>query len=106
MARIGRDTREAVIGKAEEGIYDILVSSADGKPLRGQFTLKINEYGTGGRAIPLGIQTIYGTKIIARVLMPEGIIWENEASFTGSMEDSDSVTKFDANSGLIWREYR
>lgn len=106
MARIGRDTREAVIGKAEEGIYDILVSSADGKPLRGQFTLKINENGTGGRAIPLGIQTINGAKIIARVLMPEGILWENETSFTGSMEDSDSVTKFDANSGLIWREYR
>jgi len=37
--------------------------------------------------------------------MPEGILWEDEAAFSGSMEDSEGVTKFNSETGLLWKEY-
>ena len=47
-----------------------------------------------------------GQTEIARLLMPEGILWEEDSSFSGTIEDSDSVTKFNSDSGLVWKEYR
>ena len=37
--------------------------------------------------------------------MPEAILWDDDASFTGSLEDSESTTKFNAQTGLYWKEY-
>jgi hypothetical protein len=37
--------------------------------------------------------------------MPDAILWEDESAFTGSMQDSAGVTKFNSETGLIWKEY-
>ncbi|WP_275095230.1 hypothetical protein [Oryzomonas japonica] len=42
---------------------------------------------------------------MARILMPEGILWDDDAAFTGSIDDGDSITKFESASGLVWKEY-
>jgi hypothetical protein len=55
---------------------------------------------------PLGTRAVGNNERIARVLMPEGIVWEDDSAFSGSMEDSDSVTKFNSATGLVWKEYR
>lgn len=49
---------------------------------------------------------ISGKTEVARLLMPEGILWEDETAFSGTIEDSDSITKLNAESGLVWKEYR
>ena len=35
----------------------------------------------------------------------EAILWDDESAFSGSMPDSNSVTKFNAATGLAWKEY-
>lgn len=104
--RTGENTREAVIEITEEGIYDLRVTSADGRPVEAVFILKIRESGQGTLTKRLGRKSVLQTVTIARVLMPEGILWDDDSSFTGSMEDDASITKFDAQTGLIWREFK
>jgi hypothetical protein len=98
-------TREAVIEKAREGIY-IFTTEPDGAPsATATFTLKSYEQSQRAKTQPLGTKTIAGKAIVARVLMPDAILWEDESAFTGSMQDSGGVTKFNSETGLIWKEY-
>jgi hypothetical protein len=99
-------TREAVIEKAREGIY-IFTTEPDGVPsATATFTLKSHEQSQRAKTQSLGAKTIAGKAIVARILMPDAILWEDESAFTGSMEDSGGVTKFNSETGLIWKEYR
>src|SRR6266568_2389005 len=98
-------TREAVIEKAREGIY-IFTTEPDGAPsATATFTLKSYEQSQRAKTQPLGTKTIAGKAIVARILMPDAILWEDESAFTGSMQDSGGVTKFNSETGLIWKEY-
>lgn len=104
--RIKENVNEAVVEIAEEGIYFIMVQSDKGKPVTAEFVLKIKESRPGAVTKKLGSKTITGSSEVARVLMPEGILWNDDSYFTGDMEDSDSITKFHSGSGLMWREYK
>jgi len=104
--RTGENAYESVIEVAEEGIYDIQVKSADGRPIDATFVLKIRESGPGSKTKRLGRRNVPQTVTVARVLMPEGILWDEDDAFTGNMEDSGSVTKFNVETGLTWREYK
>lgn len=53
----------------------------------------------------LGKRTISRRSVLAKVLMPEAILWDDDAAFTGSLEDAGSTTKFNSNTGLYWKEY-
>lgn len=98
-------THEAVIEKAREGIY-IFTAEADGAPsATATFTMKSFEQSQRAKTQSIGAKTIAGKAIVARVLMPDAILWEDESAFTGSMQDSAGVTKFNSETGLIWKEY-
>jgi hypothetical protein len=105
IAKSGQQTREAVIGTAREGIYIFTVESEHAAPAQGNFTLKLYESAAREKLIRIGTRTVSSRTIIARVLMPEGILWEDDSAFSGSMEDSDSTTKFNTQTGLYWKEY-
>ncbi len=106
MVRTGEKVHEAVVEITQEGIYDIMVTANNGKPVTAKLILKIRESRPGASTKDLGTRTITGSTEVARVLMPEGILWEDDSYFTGNMEDSDSVTKFHAGTGLMWKEYK
>jgi len=101
-----KDARELIVKNAGQGVYLFLAESAAGKGDRGQFTLKVFESTATARVKALGNRTVDGKTVIARVLMPEGIIWEDDSAFSGSYEDSDSTTKFNTETGLTWKEYK
>ena len=105
-ARIAKNTLQAVIEVAEEGVYEFLNLSDPASPGEAAFSIKI--YENSGRAKTKSAGTRkFGTKgSIAKVLMPEGILWDDDSAFSGSMEDSESITKFNSESGLTWKEYR
>jgi hypothetical protein len=105
-ARTHLNIYETVIEIAEEGVYDLTVRSADGKPLTAAFVLKIHESGKGAVTKNLGKRTLPDGALLARILMPEAILWDDESYFTGTMEDSDSITRFNTETGLVWREFR
>jgi hypothetical protein len=105
LAATREDTREAVIETAREGVYTFSADPEGAKGARASFTLKAFESGTRERIAVLGTRTISGTTVLVKILMPEAILWSDESAFTGSMEDSESETKFNAATGLFWKEF-
>lgn len=97
--------REAVIETAGEGVYVFRAESAGVEKGEAGFTLTIRLPDGREKVAPLGRRSISGKETIAKVLMPEGILWDDDASFTGSLEDSESTTKFNSETGLYWKEY-
>jgi hypothetical protein len=100
------DTREAVINTAREGIYIFSVAAEGGNPAKATFTLKVFEAGAREKIAALGTRTLAGTAVLLKILMPEAILWDDDSAFSGSMEDSESETKFNAATGLYWKEYQ
>jgi hypothetical protein len=43
-------------------------------------------------------------EMTVKFILPEGIFWDDETYFTGSVESSDSVTKFNDTTGIVWKE--
>ena len=104
IATPGELVQEIVIERAAAGVYTI--NAEPDSPAEIACMLKLHE-GTSRMATrDLGRQSISGKKVLLKVLMPEGILWEDEKAFTGSIEDSDSVTKFNGQTGLTWKEYK
>jgi hypothetical protein len=106
LAAPREDTREAVIQTAREGIYLFSAEPAGSRSVRATFTLKVFESGARERTAPLGNRSLSGPTVLVKILMPEAILWDDESAFTGSMEDSESETKFNATTGLYWKEFR
>lgn len=98
-------SREAVVERAGEGVYVFMVEPEHGERAQASFTLKIYESGAAEKVKVLGKRVVSGKSVLARVLMPEGILWDDEEAFTGSIQDMDSTTKFNARTGLSWKEF-
>jgi hypothetical protein len=105
VARIKPETKEAVIETAREGVYTFAAESERRDGAKAAFTLKIFESGNREKVANIGTRTVSGRKVLAKVLMPEGILWDDDTAFSGSLEDSDSTTKFNAQTGVYWKEY-
>lgn len=105
IARSGETTRVAVIETAGAGIYDFVAEPAAGKPSSASFLLKLYESSSKPKTKSCGKRTIAAKTTIVKVLMPEGILWDDASAFSGSMEDSDGLTKFNSETGLVWKEY-
>ena len=105
VVKTTEQTRQAVIETAAEGVYILIAETEAGYPTEADFTIEFFEVSAKRRIKSLGTKNVSGSVVIAKVLMPEGILWDDESAFTGSMLDSDSTTKFNARTGLIWKEY-
>ena len=103
-ANTQENTCEIVIGRVNPGVYTITVEPLD-RPTDVIFLLKLYE-GTSRMMVKnLGRHTLARKVVLLKILMPEGILWDDNAAFTGNMEDSDGVTKFNSETGLMWKEY-
>ena len=106
VAQTRHDTAEAVIETAQEGIYIFSAESEQGKTAKATFTLKLFEGSMREKVAAIGSRVVAGKTVLVKVLMPEGILWDDDTAFTGSLEDSNSTTKFNSHSGLYWKEYK
>lgn len=93
---------EAVIMTVQEGVYTFRIEDvAPGASV----TLRLFEGSAKEKVAPLRLESVSNRQLLVKVLMPEGILWNDDAAFTGSLEDSNGTTKFNTQSGLYWREY-
>ena len=60
--------------------------------------------GLAMRAIPPVRLGSSGRAVLARVLLPQGVLWEQDGWFSGSSESVDTVTKFRFPDGINWVE--
>jgi hypothetical protein len=45
-----------------------------------------------------------GRAVLARILLPQGILWEEDDWFTGRSQSAETVTKFRFPEGIRWTE--
>ena len=45
-----------------------------------------------------------GKVVLARVLLPQGVLWEQDEWFTGHSISAGTTTKFRLPEGIVWRE--
>lgn len=103
-SRTGVDTVQAVIEIAPDGIYEFR-GAADIEPQEASCSITV--HGTSSRPTvkQLGTRTVGNDSYILKILMPEGILWDDDANFSGSIKGLDSTTKFNLETGLTWKEY-
>lgn len=62
----------------------------------------------GGNLVPHMLKPVplqgAGRAIMAKVLLPQGILWEQDDWFSGRSESAETVTKFRLPEGITWTE--
>jgi hypothetical protein len=106
LVRTGDTARQAVIEVAAEGIYEFRVETGSEQPVEASFAVKLYDNSSRARTRPVGNRRVVRSESIVKVLMPEGFLWDDNSAFTGSIEDSESITKFISDTGLVWKEYK
>jgi hypothetical protein len=93
------------VAKAGKGIYTFVMENKGGKPYEADVTF-ILYGGENSQRIKTyeDLSLLPGTALRFRFVLPQAVFWDDEDRFTGSIEDSNYITKFDYNSGLIWKE--
>jgi hypothetical protein len=51
-----------------------------------------------------GVQVGPKETVMFRFILPEALFWDDDDYFTGMVEGSDSITKFNEDTGLVWKE--
>jgi hypothetical protein len=87
------------------GVYTVAVRSRAAGPsgdVRSTFYFPDK---AGFSARPLGPARLTGGRtVLARVLMPYGVLWSQDDWFSGVSESVDTVTKFRVPEGITWVE--
>ena len=87
--------------EARPGVYTFFLTYR-----RGSAAAVRPELYVAGAARPLQPVTLDGTgrAVIARLLLPQGVLWEQDDWFTGRSANGDTVTKFRFPDGVSWTE--
>src|SRR5262249_26182194 len=87
--------------KAQPGVYTFVLTYRSLTPSASRPVL----YLAGSpRALPPVTLDGSGRAVIARVLLPQGVLWEQDDWFTGRSASGDTVTKFRFPDGVSWTE--
>jgi hypothetical protein len=90
---------------ADKGIYTFVIGNAGRKTCVVNAVFLLFEKTKRERTKEYKvIQLAPGTGVKFKFLVPDAIFWDDDERFTGSMEDSDSITKFNSDTGLVWKE--
>jgi len=102
----GKEAAERVfyVIKAEAGVYTLIVKNAGGKEYEGRFLIKLYEGKTQEVKKEYPLKLAGGEAIRFRFVIPQAVFWEDEGYFSGTIEDSDSMTKYNYDTGIVWRE--
>ena len=106
VQRLNENSLHVVMETVAEGIYYLRVLTGRRETADIVLTVKTYEGTARARLKRLGEQQVVNNEVVLKVLMPEGLIWSDDSAFTGNLDDSDSTTKFNAATGLVWKEYK
>jgi hypothetical protein len=89
---------------AEAGIYTFIVENEGRKAYEVELLFRLYERKEGERIKEYGIELSPYRVLKFKFILPEAVFWDDEDFFTGTVEGPDSVTKFNEETGLIWKE--
>jgi colicin import membrane protein len=93
LARAGKGAYSFIMESSSANIDGIAVKFLFHKGLKSE---KPKEY--------TGIEVAPGSVVEIKFLVPEAVFWDDEDYFTGTVESSRFTTKFNDETGLIWKE--
>ncbi len=101
----GKAKRVFSVTKAEKGIYTFVIENKGERTFIEKMVFRL--YGKGEKErikeYP-SVELVRDAVLKYHFILPDALFWDDEERFSGSIEDSNSVTKFDYSSGLLWRE--
>lgn len=104
-AEAGRIKRSFSVENADKGVYTFVMENKEDKVLEAALSFSFYKGGHRERTKKYDAVKVAAdgaTKF--KFLFPDMIFWDDEDAFTGSIEDSDSLTKFNPERGLLWKE--
>jgi hypothetical protein len=72
-----------------EGIYEFRNISETADTTEADFRIIIHENSPKPKTKPVGTHKISARGSIAKVMMPEGILWDDETAFSGSLKTGE-----------------
>lgn len=93
------------VAKAEKGVYTFVMQNAGEIAGNASVMIRLLEGKKGARNRKFGSLSLAPENTFqVKFILPEGIFWDDESYFTGSIESSDSITKFNDITGIVWKE--
>jgi hypothetical protein len=93
------------VAKAEKGIYTFTVTNKSEIAQKTDFVVRLLEGKKGARNRKFeAIELAPNTELKIKFILPEAVFWDDDSYFTGAIESSDSVSKFNDMTGIVWKE--
>jgi hypothetical protein len=93
------------VAKAEKGIYTFVMQNTGENLQKTSLMIRLLEGKKGARNRKFETINIRPhAELTFKFILPEGIFWDDETYFTGSIESSDNITKFNDATGIVWKE--
>jgi hypothetical protein len=100
-----RVKRSFSVENAEKGIYTFVMENKGGNAWEADLSFVFYKGGRKEKTKKYDAVKVAGNGVAKfKFLFPDMIFWDDEDAFTGSIEDSDSFTKFNSDTGLLWKE--
>ena len=95
------------VAKAEKGIYTFVMKNTGETLQKTSLMIRLLEGKKGARNRKFEtINLKPHAELTVKFILPDGIFWDDESYFTGSIESSESITKFNDTTGVIWKEQK
>ncbi len=95
------------VAKAEKGIYTFVMQNTSETPQKTSLMIRLLEGKKGARNRKFDLVNLSPhARLAVKFILPEGIFWDDEPYFTGSIESSETITKFNDTTGIVWKEYK
>jgi hypothetical protein len=93
------------VAKAEEGIYTFVIRNEGDIPYKTDVMFQIFEGKKGERIRNFGtVELSPHAELRFKFVFPEAVFWDDDDYFTGTIESSENLSKFNDKTGLIWKE--
>jgi hypothetical protein len=93
------------VEKSGEGIYAFVIENRNMIPYNTEVVFAL--YGGQKRERIKKISAVSvppSSMLRFMFVLPDTVFWDDEKSFTGGIEDSDFITKFNDETGFVWKE--
>lgn len=101
----GKPGKVFSVAHAGKGVYTFIVKNSSGNVCDADIVFHLHEGALKGRAKEYnGITLQPGQQMEFKFILPDMLFWDDNSRFSGTIEDSDTKTKFVYDSGLVWKE--
>jgi transposase-like protein len=96
------------VENVSEGVYDFAIDCGECaiRPVMVDMNMRLSGVRKRGKTYTQREMRVADKMPILKILMPEGIRWDDTDYFDGNIENSESITRYNKNDHLVWRELK